>query len=181
MASRFNSNLHERSSRSSLFGAYDERAGSQSPGGKHVSNGGYGYGLPANSSAPAGGAFSAYPGANGGLAAGQQQFRSATPNSRGQYSSAVLDELESQNNDQMEGMGARVKMLKDLTMAIGDEIRDSSALAEKMNESFEGTRQRLRGTMNRMLRMADKTGVGWRVWLMFFAAVSLLFWYVWLF
>lgn len=65
-----------------------------------------------------------------------------------------------------------------MTVAIGDEIRDSSALAEKMNESFDQTRLRLRGTMNRMLVMAQKTGVGWRVWLAFFAAVVLLFFYV---
>ena len=68
-----------------------------------------------------------------------------------------------------------------MTVAIGDEIRDSSALAEKMNDTFDHTRLRLRGTMNRMLLMAEKTGVGWRVWLGFFAAVILLFIYVWLF
>ncbi|KAF2146081.1 uncharacterized protein K452DRAFT_220236, partial [Aplosporella prunicola CBS 121167] len=108
-------------------------------------------------------------------------FRSATPNARGQYSDAVLSELESQNDEQMEGMSAKVRMLKDITLAIGDEIRDSTAFAEKMNDSFDSTRVRLRGTMNRMLRMAERTGVGWKVWLAFFAAVVVLFWYVWLF
>ena len=68
-----------------------------------------------------------------------------------------------------------------ITVAIGDEIRDSTAFAEKMNDNFDGTRNRLRGTMNRMLRMADKTGVGWRIWLGFFVCVFLLFAYVWLF
>lgn len=68
-----------------------------------------------------------------------------------------------------------------MTVAIGDEIRESSALAEKMNDAFDSTRVRLRGTMNRMLLMAERTGVGWRVWLGFFAAVVLLFTYVWLF
>ena len=66
-------------------------------------------------------------------------------------------------------------------MKIGDEIRDSTAFAEKMNDQFGNTSARLKGTMNRMLRMAQKTGVGWKVWLGFFAAVILLFWYVWLF
>jgi len=108
-------------------------------------------------------------------------FRPATPNRKGQYSDAVLSELESQNDDQVEGMSAKVKMLKDITIAIGDEIRDSSKLADKMNDSFDNTRVRLKGTMNRMLRMAERTGVGWRVWLGFFAAVIFLFWYVWLF
>lgn len=68
-----------------------------------------------------------------------------------------------------------------ITTAIGDEIRDSTALAEKMNNSFDTTRVRLRGTMNRMMRMAERTGVGWKVWLAFFAAVIFLFWYIWLF
>lgn len=68
-----------------------------------------------------------------------------------------------------------------MTVAIGDEIRDSSALAEKMNEGFDHTRLRVGRTMNRMLVMAERTGVGWRVWLAFFAAVIFLFIYVWLF
>jgi blocked early in transport 1 len=68
-----------------------------------------------------------------------------------------------------------------MTIAIGDEIRDSSALAEKMNDSFDNTRVRLRGTMNRMLIMAEKTGVGWKAWLAFFAAVGFLFFCVWIF
>lgn len=68
-----------------------------------------------------------------------------------------------------------------MTSAIGDEIRDSSALAEKMNDSFDQTRLRLRGTMNRMLLMAERTGIPWKVWLGFFAMVALIFTYVWLF
>lgn len=68
-----------------------------------------------------------------------------------------------------------------MTLAIGDEIRSSSALAEKMNDSFDSTRLRLRGTMNRMLVMAERTGVGWKVWLLFFMAVGGLFGWVWIF
>lgn len=122
---------------------------------------------------------------------------------RGQYSDAVLSELENQNDQHIEGISAKVKMLKDvcplflpspifaprtlslmpsqLTVSIGDEIRSSSSLADTMNDSFENTRVRLRGTMNRMLRMAEKTGVGWKVWVGFFLAVWLIFVYVWLF
>ena len=67
-----------------------------------------------------------------------------------------------------------------LTIAIGDEIRDTAHMTDLEN-SFEGTRVRLRGNMKRMLRMAEKTGVGWRVWLGFICAVFLLFFYVWIF
>lgn len=68
-----------------------------------------------------------------------------------------------------------------MTTAIGDEIRESSALAEKMNVGFDNTRVRLRGTMNRMLVMAERSGIPWKVWLGFFLAVILIFLYVWLF
>ncbi|KAI0198713.1 hypothetical protein F4808DRAFT_248509 [Astrocystis sublimbata] len=174
MASRFgHSTLHQRDSRSALFEGYNgrdttRRQVSASP---NPSLGGYGYN------------------ASGGGSSSQQQhlgvenrgFRPATPNTRGQYSDAVLSELESQNDQQVEGILGKVKILKEMTVAIGDEIRDSSALAEKMNDTFDSTRLRLRGTMNRMMIMAEKTGVGWKVWLGFFAAVIFIFCYVWLF
>ncbi|KAK0508246.1 hypothetical protein JMJ35_009330 [Cladonia borealis] len=162
--SRFTpSTLHNRDPRSTLFDAYTgdrntNRNTSASPSG-------YGY--------TAGG--------SGGMAQVNGGFRSATPNSRGQYSDAVLSELENQNDQQLEGMSAKVKMLKDITIAIGTEIRTSSSLADSMNDSFDNTRVRLRGTMNRMLRMAERTGVGWKVWVGFFAAVWCVFCYVWLF
>lgn len=49
-----------------------------------------------------------------------------------------------------------------------------------MNDAFDSSRVKLRGTMNRMLRMAERTGVGWKVWLGFFVFVFFLFAYVWL-
>ncbi|KAK5172532.1 protein transport protein bet1 [Saxophila tyrrhenica] len=135
---------------------------------------------------PVGGGFSAYPGSSNGLdgpgrMSGDGGFRSATPDKKGRYADSVYNELESQNDEQVGVMTEKVKMLKNITMAIGDEIRDSTAFAEKMNDSFEGTRNRLRGTMNRMLRMAERTGIGWRIWLGFFAFIFFLFVYVWLF
>jgi len=39
---------------------------------------------------------------------------------RGQYSDAVLSELESQNDAQVEGMTAKVKMLKDVRLPASD-------------------------------------------------------------
>lgn len=93
----------------------------------------------------------------------------------------MLSHLESQNDKELEGISGKVKMLKDLSIAIGDEIKSSSSLADTMNERFDNTRVRLRGTMNRMLRMAEKTGVSWKVWGLFFLAVWGVFVYVWLF
>jgi len=182
MAQRFgSSNLHQRDSRSALFEGYTGGGGG---GADAASNrrqfsaspsvgGGYGYG-----GGGVGGGSSTHLGAP---SVGMGQYRSATPNRKGQYSDAVLNELESQNDAQVEGILGKVKILKDMTVAIGDEIRDSSAFAEKMNDSFDSTRLRLRGTMNRMMIMAERTGVGWKAWLGFFAAVTMIFMYVWLF
>jgi len=109
-------------------------------------------------------------------------FRPATPNSKGQYSTSVLEELESQNEVTATTLlSQKVSQLKTLTVAIGDEIRDSSTLASQINDSFENTGVRLRGTMRRMLRMAERTGVGWKAWVLFFVAVWAIFAYVWLF
>ncbi|RYC60978.1 hypothetical protein CHU98_g5232 [Xylaria longipes] len=170
MASRFgHSTLHQRDSRSALFEGYNgadstRRQVSASPS---PALGGYGY----NSSGSSGSQH---------LSVENRGYRPATPNSRGQYSDAVLSELESQNDQQVEGILGKVKVLKEvgstlplymhlalkylaMTVAIGDEIRDSTALAEKMNDTFDSTRLRLRGTMNRMLLMAERTGVGWKI------------------
>ncbi|KAI4844320.1 putative BET1 v-SNARE [Aureobasidium sp. EXF-8845] len=178
MASRF----HQRdTNRSSLFSGYDQRSRptSTSPNPYTASNG---YSIPSSSS---NNTFAAYPGGSNSTerdyAGGAASFRTATPDKRGAYSDAVLSELESQNDEQVSEMSKKVGMLKDLTLRIGDEIRDSTALAEKMNDQFSNTSNKLKGTMNRMLRMAQKTGVGWKVWLIFFAFVIALFWYVWLF
>lgn len=46
-------------------------------------------------------------------------YRPATPNSRGQYSASVLEELESQNDAHVEGLSAKVKMLKDVCRTCG--------------------------------------------------------------
>lgn len=111
------------SARNSLFAGYDAstaRTQSNSP----RPSGGYGYSRePSSSRSSSNPAFGAYPGSgsaatpygDGAANGGASKLRSATPNQRGQYSDAVLSELESQNDEQMEGMSAKVKMLKQVS------------------------------------------------------------------
>jgi len=73
-----------------------------SAGGNAYGGGGYGgYGVGGGSG-------------RGGDRDGDGIYRSATPNSRGQYSAAVLDELESQNDEHVGVLTGKVKMLKDV-------------------------------------------------------------------
>jgi blocked-early-in-transport protein 1 len=157
---------------SSLFSDYPG-AQSQNPRSRPQSSQGYG----AYADSP----YSQSP-ANGRLSPPVSGFRPATPNSRGQYATSVLESLESQNDTTATTLlSQKVGQLKQLTIAIGDEIRDSSSLAQTINDQFEGTGVKLRGTMRRMLRMAERTGVGWKVWVGFFIFVWGLFAWVWLF
>lgn len=99
------SSLHQRDSRSALFDGYTGD-GARRPVSASPSRGyGYGgYGAPAS---------------NGGLDAnGGKGFRPATPNRRGQYSDAVLNELESQNDAQVEGILGKVKILKTVSLPL---------------------------------------------------------------
>ncbi|KAG6024128.1 hypothetical protein E4U40_003577 [Claviceps sp. LM458 group G5] len=94
MSQRFGaSSLHQRDSRSALFEGYTPSHTPRGPspgntsqggvGGNH--GGGYGYGY-------------------GGHGIERNAYRSATPNRKGQYSDAVLNELESQNDEQVAGI-----------------------------------------------------------------------------
>lgn len=92
------SNLHQRDSRSALFEGYtgDQRPVSASP------SRGYGYGGPTQQQS---------------FSPAAPSFRSATPNRKGHYSDAVLNELESQNDGHVEGILGKVKVLKDVRIA----------------------------------------------------------------
>ncbi|KAK9471009.1 uncharacterized protein V1510DRAFT_234081 [Dipodascopsis tothii] len=105
-------------------------------------------------------------------------FRSATPNARGQYSDTVMSGLESQNDNELEGLTARVRMLKTITTKIGDEVRDSTKLMTTLETGFESTQVRLKGTYKRMMVMADRSGIPFKYWLMFFGFVFFMFWLV---
>jgi blocked-early-in-transport protein 1 len=120
--------------RDDLFSSYNRSASPSKSKQKARSSpysAGYGYGAPADTSLGSypGGASSngsLYPanggygvgsgGVNGGAKGGYESpYRSATPNSRGQYSSAVLDELESQNDNEHVGvLTGKVKQLKEV-------------------------------------------------------------------
>jgi len=116
--------------------------------------------------------------------------RSATPSQRAaqgyntssnRFNSQVMDSLESQNDDMIEGLSQKVRILKNVTVKIGEEIRDSSGLMDTMNENFANTKVYLSGTVRRMQRMAERQGVGWFAFMIFLCLVFIIFLWVWLF
>lgn len=112
----------------------------------------------------------------------QQQQQSQYPQSSPSpyRNDSMLDSLESQNDKHIEGLSAKVKMLKDITVKIGDEVRDSNNLLTNLENNFEGARTRLKGTYSRMVVMADRSGISLKMWLIFFGIVFIFFFYVWL-
>ena len=116
---------HNNNARDDLFSTYNRSASpsknKSKPAPQSYSPYGGNYNAPAASAYP--GASNLYPsyGAGGsgdgigGMGVRDGGMRSATPNSRGQYSAAVLDELESQNDDAHVGvLTGKVKQLKDV-------------------------------------------------------------------
>lgn len=110
LGTRFNSSLHQRDSRSALFEGYTGSGADSRRGITPSPSRGYGYGYPGSSGAPDGNG-SQHLGVDSSSRGG---FRPATPNRRGQYSDAVLNELESQNDAQIDGIMGKVRVLKDV-------------------------------------------------------------------
>lgn len=100
------SSLHQRDSRSALFDGYTAEQPRRQASASPASGPGYGYG-----------AYGGYPGgtASHNLGVESKGYRAATPNRKGQYSDAVLNELESQNDAQVEGILGKVRTLKDVS------------------------------------------------------------------
>ncbi|KAI8368837.1 hypothetical protein EDC96DRAFT_504543 [Choanephora cucurbitarum] len=92
-----------------------------------------------------------------------------------------LDYLESQNDDEISGLSAKVKILKNITGKIGDEIRSGNSLIDQMNDQFSNTGSILGKTMNNFKVMASKeSGTMW--WcLTLFIVFVIFFFYYWFF
>ncbi|PWZ00638.1 hypothetical protein BCV70DRAFT_231471 [Testicularia cyperi] len=75
-------------------------------------------------------------------------------------STRTAEDLEDQNDQRLEGLSARVTMLKEITLNIGTEVRDSTKDLSSLGEAFESTSAFLGGTFRKMNHMAKRQG-GW--------------------
>ncbi|VEU19410.1 DEKNAAC100684 [Brettanomyces naardenensis] len=100
---------------------------------------------------------------------------------RRDYNAAMLSQLESQNEETVNTMQSKISALKDLSLKMGDQINQSKLNLGSLGSNMEAAGHRIRGNMKRMFVMAEKTGISWKTWLLFFAIVFLIFFWVWLF
>jgi len=92
-----------------------------------------------------------------------------------------VDDLEGQNDEELEGITAKVKLLKNITIEIGKEVRDSTVQLSQMNDAFSETSGILSGTFRRMNNMAERQGCRWLWYIMFLILVFWFFMVVWWF
>jgi len=91
------------------------------------------------------------------------------------------DDLEGQNDEALEGLTAKVKLLKDITIGIGNEVRESTIQLSQMNDAFSETGDILSGTFRRMNNMAERQGCRWLWYIVFLVIVFWFFMVVWWF
>ncbi|KAF6766190.1 hypothetical protein DFP72DRAFT_838747 [Ephemerocybe angulata] len=101
----------------------------------------------------------------------------STPGNQNRY----VDDLESQNDEAVNLLSSKVKLLKDITVGIGNEVRDSTAQLSHMNDAFTETGDILSGTFRRMNNMAERHGCKWLWYIVFFIIVFWFFMVVWWF
>ncbi|SPO24807.1 related to BET1 - Type II membrane protein required for vesicular transport between ER and Golgi [Ustilago trichophora] len=91
----------------------------------------------------------------------------------------TAEDLEEQNDQRLEGLTARVSMLKEITLNIGTEVRESTKDLGVLGEAFENTSAFLGGTFKRMNKMAKRQG-GWFCNMMLFLLfVTWIFVFLW--
>ncbi|KIK98320.1 hypothetical protein PAXRUDRAFT_823966 [Paxillus rubicundulus Ve08.2h10] len=91
------------------------------------------------------------------------------------------DDLEGQNDEHLEGLSAKVKLLKDISIGIGNEVRESTIQLSQMNDAFAETSGILGGTFRRMNNMAERQGCRWLWYILFLVFVFWFFIIVWWF
>lgn len=103
-----------------------------------------------------------------------------TPSQSAKNNESYLLSLESQNNDEMDSMGQKVAMLKNLGVKMGTEINKSIKLNDEITNGFEKGTVALKRTFNNMVVMSQRAGISLKMWFAVFAIVGLWFFWIWL-
>ncbi|KAI9512353.1 protein transport protein BET1 [Russula earlei] len=101
-------------------------------------------------------------------------YHGASSDAAASAGARFADDLEGQNDEAIEGLSAKVKMLKEITIGIGNEVRESTIQLSQMNDAFAETSGILAGTFRRMNNMAERQGCRWLWYIVF---LILAFWF----
>ncbi|KAH9809889.1 blocked early in transport 1 [Melampsora americana] len=85
-----------------------------------------------------------------------------------------IESLESQNDHEFEGLSAKI------SINIGTEVKESSNLISKMNDSFSEATGLLSGTFKKMNKMSERQTGRWWYWMLFLIIVFWVFVLTWL-
>ncbi|KIM25976.1 hypothetical protein M408DRAFT_330769 [Serendipita vermifera MAFF 305830] len=105
----------------------------------------------------------------------------STPRVRNPNAHGFVDDLEGQNDEALEGLTGKVRLLKELSVGIGQEVRESAIQLSHMNDAFTETGGILSGTFRRMNAMATRQGGRWVCYMIFLIIVFWIFFLAWLF
>ncbi|KAI7856567.1 hypothetical protein BDC45DRAFT_58590 [Circinella umbellata] len=92
-----------------------------------------------------------------------------------------LELLESQSDERVTGLSAKVQTLKNITGKIGDEIRAGNSLLDTMNNQFGDTGSVLGKTMQNFKIMAEKESGATMCYLVLVIVIMVIIAYYWFF
>ncbi|KAG9292123.1 hypothetical protein G9A89_005267 [Geosiphon pyriformis] len=74
--------------------------------------------------------------------------------SSGKFTGTQHLDLESQNDEKVEGLTGKVKLLKEITLNLGEAVKESNNLISNMADEYSKTGNYMGGTMNRLKILA---------------------------
>ena len=83
--------------------------------------------------------------------------------------------LEQQNNERMNELSAHVARLKNLTIDIGNEVREQNSLLDTMGDGFQNTRDLLIGSLGRIGTMLESGGAKHMCYMVAFCVFIMIF------
>lgn len=88
---------------------------------------------------------------------------------------------EQRNDSAVDGLRSKVAFLKDVSIRIGEESRNSIAYMSDMNDDYSKQHDFMKKTKNRLLNAANAQSWGWFHLFLFLMLVFLIFFLVYLF
>ncbi|EXX69828.1 hypothetical protein RhiirA5_347421 [Rhizophagus irregularis] len=103
-------------------------------------------------------------------------LRTNTPSSNYTSTSPHLD-LESQNDEKIEGLTGKVMIFKEIALSIGESVKESNNLISTMSDEYSGTSSYIGGTMDKLKRLSNTQSSHFTWWLIFLVLITLIFFY----